>query len=309
MNPQEDIPQSINGWIILDKPYEMTSTLAGNLVRRLTGSTKAGHAGTLDPLATGVLPIALGEATKTIPYVVGDVKEYSFQVTWGEQRTTDDAQGAIMVTSDIRPTSEAIISILPPFIGIINQRPPIFSALKIEGKRAYDLARSGDATILESLNQAMDLKTRPVTIHNLVLESIDSPHQASFCVTCGPGTYVRSLARDIAVALGTFAYVSKLRRLRVGIFHQKDAISLEKLRELRHKSILHRSVLPLGAVLDDIPAAPVTREEAMKIYQGQRIPTHMKGDQESLVVLKLADQVIAIANQCDGYYYPKRVFK
>jgi tRNA pseudouridine55 synthase len=299
----------ISGWIILDKPYGMTSTKASSLVRRLTGASKAGHAGTLDPLATGVLPIALDEATKTIPYVVADTKQYSFQVTWGEQRTTDDAQGAVIETSCHRPTPESISAILPRFTGIVHQRPPLFSALKIDGKRAYDLARSGDASIMDELKEAIILKTRPVTIHNIILESIDSKDQATFIVTCGPGTYVRSLARDMAEVLGTVGYVSRLRRVMVGKFHQNDAISLENLRELGHKSKLHCLFLPLGAVLDDIPAVSVTMEEAMMINQGQRIPFIGKQVQGSLVALKLSGQVVALAKQSDGYCYPKRVFK
>lgn len=301
--------EPINGWIILDKPYGMTSTLASTLVRRLMGACKAGHAGTLDPLATGVLPIALGEATKTIPYAVADVKQYSFSVTWGEQRTTDDAEGGIVMTSENRPSQQEILAILPRFIGLINQRPPLFSALKIEGKRAYDLARNGDPTIIEQLKEAIILKTRPVTIHNLTLESIDSRDQATFVVTCGPGTYVRSLARDMAEVLRTVGHVSRLRRIQDGKFHQNDAISLEKLREFGHKSKLHRVFLPLGAVLDDIPAVSVTMEEAIMIHQGQRIPVNSRQGQLSLVVLRLADQVVAIAKGCDGYFYPKRVFK
>lgn len=301
--------KTVDGWIILDKPYGMTSTRASNMVRRLTGASKAGHAGTLDPLATGVLPIAIGEATKTLPYVVADVKEYSFQVTWGEERITDDAEGAVIATSEHRPSRESISDILPQFMGTIHQRPPIFSALNIDGKRAYDLARSGNALILEGLKEAIVLKTRPVVIHNLVLESIESPDQATFRVRCGPGTYVRSLARDMAEVLGTVGYVSRLRRVLVGKFHQIDAISLEMLQEFGHKSELHRAFLSLGAVLDDIPAVTVTEEEAMKISQGQRIPVKGSGIVFSLVVLKLGDQVVAIAKERDGFYYPIRVFK
>ena len=299
----------ISGWIILDKPYGMTSTKASSLVRRLTGARKAGHAGTLDPLATGVLPIALDEATKTIPYIVADRKQYQFQVTWGEQRITDDAQGAIIGTSSHRPTPESISAILSQFVGVVHQRPPLFSALKIDGKRAYDMARSGEASIIDALKEAIVLKTRPVTIHNLTLESIDSKDEATFIVTCGPGTYVRSIARDMAEVLGTVGYVSRLRRVMVGKFHQNDAISLENLTELGHKSKLHCIFLPLGAVLDDIPAVSVTMEEAMMINQGQRIPFVGKQGLGSLVVLKLSDQVVALAKKSDGYYYPKRVFR
>lgn len=300
--------KTTNGWVILDKPYGMSSTQASNIVRRLTGASKAGHAGTLDPLATGVLPIALGEATKTIPYVVADVKQYSFQVTWGQERITDDAEGGIIATSDHRPSESEIRKVLPQFMGTIEQRPPLFSALKVKGKRAYDLARTGNADILKELQEAMILKTRPVEVYNLVLDSVDSRDQATLTLTCGPGTYVRSLARDIALTLGTVAFVSRLRRVQVGKFHQNDAILLENLKKLGHKSKMHRLFLPIGAVLDDIPAVPVSAEEAVTVYQGRRIPVKLAQASMSLVVLMLADRVVAIANGCDGYYYPKRVF-
>jgi tRNA pseudouridine55 synthase len=289
----------MNGWILLDKPYGMSSTQAGNIVRRLVKSAKAGHAGTLDPLATGVLPIALGEATKTIPYVMEDCKQYRFQVTWGEQRNTDDAEGTVISTSLTRPGKEAIIAVLPRFIGIIQQCPPVFSAIKIEGQRAYAMARAGEAVTLAS---------RSVTIYDLILESIDSPDQATFLTTCGTGTYVRSLARDMAQALGTVGYVSFLRRTFVGKFHEKDTISLEKLRELSHKSEIDRRILPLGAVLDDIPAVPITVEEADLVRQGQRIPVTGNLGDLSLSVLWLEDQVVAIAENRNGFYCPKRVF-
>jgi tRNA pseudouridine55 synthase len=289
----------MNGWILLDKPYGLSSTSASTLVRKITGSQKAGHAGTLDPLATGVLPIALDEATKTIPYVVEDTKQYRFQVTWGEQRTTDDAQGTIIATSEHRPSSEAIMAALPQFQGIIDQMPPPFSALKVNGERAYTLARAG---------KIPDLKSRPVRIDAFTLESIDQDNQATFVVTCGPGTYVRSLARDLAIVLGTVGYVSSLRRVFVGKFHEKDAISLEKLREFRHKEAWNRVLLPLEAVLDDIPAVPVSEEEAIKIYQGQRIFVPKIQNEFPLVVLKKAGRGIAIAECRDGYFYPKRVF-
>lgn len=303
------INTTISGWINLDKPYGMSSAHAGHIVRRLTGAAKAGHAGTLDPLATGVLPIALGEATKTIPYAVADVKQYSFQVTWGEQRLTDDGEGTVIATSAHRPSCESILGILPQFRGTISQCPPLFSALKIEGKRACDLARTGETPLLARLRDAIALKTRRVTVHDLTLESIDSPDQATFTVTCGAGTYVRSLARDMAEVLCTVGYVSRLRRMLVGKFHQNDAISLEKLRELGHKSELYRVFLPLGAVLDDIPAVSVTMEEAIMIHQGQRIPAAERQECFSRVVLKLAGQVIALAQGSDGYFYPKRVFR
>jgi tRNA pseudouridine55 synthase len=289
----------VNGWILLDKPYGMSSTQAGNIVRRLTKSTKAGHAGTLDPLATGVLPIALGEATKTIPYVMEGRKQYRFQVTWGEQRNTDDAEGIVVSTCATRPNREAITAVLPQFMGTIQQVPPAFSAIKIEGQRAYALARAGEAVML---------KSRLVMIYDLILESIDSVDQATFLVTCGTGTYVRSLARDMAQALGSVGYVSFLRRTFVGKFHEKDTILLEKLRELSHKSEVDQRILPLGVVLDDIPAVPITVEEVGLIRQGQKIPVMGIVSGLPLSALWLEDQVVAIAENRDGFYYPKRVF-
>jgi tRNA pseudouridine55 synthase len=277
----------------------MSSTQAGNIVRRLTQSPKAGHAGTLDPLATGVLPIALGEATKTIPYIMENAKQYRFQVTWGEQRTTDDREGAVVSTCAIRPSREAITAVLPRFTGNIQQCPPAFSAIKVEGCRAYDLARAGENVVL---------KSRSVTIHDLILESIGSLEQATFLVTCGSGTYVRSLARDMAAVLGTVGYVSFLRRVFVGKFHEKDTISLEKLRELGHKSEMDQWILPLGAVLDDIPAVPIRAEDAIKIRQGRMIPVTGISSNLSISALWLEDQVVAIAENRDGFYYPKRVF-
>jgi tRNA pseudouridine55 synthase len=289
----------MNGWILLDKPYGMSSTQAGNIVRRLTQSSKAGHAGTLDPFATGVLPIALGEATKTIPYIMENAKQYRFQVTWGEQRTTDDVEGAVVAACEIRPDRGAITAILPQFIGSIQQCPPAFSAIKVEGRRAYDLARAGENVVL---------KSRLVTVHDLILESIDSLEQATFLVTCGSGTYVRSLTRDMAEALGTVGYVSFLRRTFVGKFHEKDTILLEKLRELRHISEIDQWILPLGAVLDDIPAVPIKAEDAIKIRQGQMVPIAGISSNLSISALWLEDQVVAIVENRDGFYCPKRVF-
>jgi tRNA pseudouridine55 synthase len=299
----------MNGWLILDKPSGISSTQATNQVRRILGVQKAGHVGTLDPFATGVLPIALGEATKAIPYVTTDLKQYRFQVAWGEERITDDCDGAVIKRSDHRPTKEGISAILPNFIGRINQQPPIFSALKIDGRRAYELARSGDAQVLKQLQSDIIQKTRPVDVHTLTLESVDSIDFATFVMTCGPGTYVRSIARDMAHALGTVAYVASLRRLQVGKFYDNDAIFLENLRELGHKSKLHHAFLPLGAVLDDIPAVPITIDEATMIRQGQRVPAQIKQGNLTAVVLQVANQVVAIAKECDGYFYPKRVFK
>jgi tRNA pseudouridine55 synthase len=307
--------KTVNGWLILDKPLGMTSTTASSLVRRLLGARKAGHAGTLDPLATGVLPIAVGEATKTMVYTGEDKKQYRFQVTWGEQRITDDREGGIIAVSHNRPCLDSILSILPRFTGVIWQRPPIFSALKVGGKRAYDLARSGSIPVREYLEKSMMAKTRNVVIHELILESVDSVDQATFLVTCGTGTYVRSLARDMAENLNTRGYVSILRRTCAGKFNESVAISLEKLRELVHKSELHLVLLPPETVLDDIPAVPLTKEEAVRVYHGREIWVSGRCPPgSSPITLWFGGQLLAIARTkagllgYDSPYCPKRVF-
>src|ERR1700674_70194 len=199
--------KAIHGWLVLDKPAGMTSTQAVGAVRRLFGARKAGHGGTLDPLASGVLPIALGEATKTVPFVMDGRKEYRFTLRFGEARATEDAEGEVIATSDLRPTDEAIRSALPAFVGDIEQVPPAFSALKIEGKRAYDLARAGEP---------VDLKPRRVLIERLALLGRPDTDHADFVVSCGKGTYIRSLGRDLELSLGTVGHLSALRRTAVG---------------------------------------------------------------------------------------------
>ena len=200
----------VNGWIILDKPQGMTSTQAVSKVRRLLEAQKAGHAGTLDPLATGILPIALGEATKTVPHIVDAAKVYRFAVTWGQERNTDDAEGEVVATAETRPDRQEIEALLPRFTGRIRQKPPAFSAIKLEGERAYDLARAGED---------VDIPEREVEIYHLRLladEPGSSPDRSWFEVECGKGTYVRALARDMGRALGCYGYISALRRTRVG---------------------------------------------------------------------------------------------
>jgi tRNA pseudouridine55 synthase len=209
--------QKVDGWVVLDKPLGMGSTQAVGRVRWLFTAAKAGHGGTLDPLATGVLPIALGEATKTVPFVMDGRKEYRFTLRFGQARSTDDGEGAVTATSDDRPSDEAIRAALPRFTGCFEQMPPAFSALKIGGQRAYDLARAG---------QAVDLKPRAVTIDRLELLSRPDADHADFVVTCGKGTYIRSLGRDLARALGTVGHLSALRRTAVGPFREELAISL-----------------------------------------------------------------------------------
>ena len=212
--------RDVNGWIVLDKPVGMTSTHAVSIVKRLFQAKRAGHAGTLDPLASGCLPIALGEATKTVPYVMDGRKTYHFTVRWGEERDTDDAEGRVVAVEALRPSGEEIRALLPRFTGTIAQVPPRYSAVKIEGERAYDLARSGEE---------VELAERPVDIHRLELVGMPDPDHALLAAECGKGTYVRSLARDMGRVLGCLGHVSALRRTRVGPFAEADALTVDRL--------------------------------------------------------------------------------
>ncbi|MBI2584559.1 MAG: tRNA pseudouridine(55) synthase TruB [Rhodospirillales bacterium] len=253
----------IHGWIVIDKPPGLSSSAVVGRVKRLTGAAKVGHAGTLDPLATGVLPMALGEATKTVAYLMDGRKAYRFTVRWGEARDTDDAEGAVTAISDARSTQAEIEAVLGRFRGSIEQVPPAFSAIKVGGRRAYALAR-GDA--------APALSARTVQIHDLTLKAMPDRDHAEFEAVSGKGAYMRSLARDLAVALGTVGHVSALRRTAVGPFHESQAISLDKLESLGHSAPLSGHLLPVETVLDDIPALALTEREARKLSHGQAIP-------------------------------------
>lgn len=249
----------VNGWVNLDKPAGMTSTQAVGKIRRIFDAQKAGHAGTLDPLATGILPIALGEATKTVPFLQDALKTYEFTITWGEARDTDDAEGQVIATSPVRPDLAQIESALPAYTGEISQVPPKFSAIKIDGQRAYDLARDGEN---------VELKPRQVYIEELELTG----HQEGtthFRMVCGKGTYVRSLARDLAIDLGTYGYISALRRTEVGGFTAQNAISLDILEKMGDSAALNQALLPLESALDDILALSVKDEEAARLRNGQ----------------------------------------
>lgn len=252
---------NISGWVNLNKPAGMTSNDALMLLKRALNYPKIGHAGTLDPLASGVLPIALGEATKLVSYMMDDDKVYLFTVTWGEQRTTDDMEGEVMVSSDVRPALDQIKAILPDFTGRIMQKPPTFSAIKVDGQRAYDLARSG---------QEFELEARPIDVYELSVVKADEA-SATFRAVCGKGTYVRSLARDMARKLGTYGYVSLLVREAVGPFSLENAISLDILRENDDNSALESTVLPVETVLDDIPVLSVNDQEAVRLKNGQKL--------------------------------------
>jgi tRNA pseudouridine55 synthase len=256
------IKNSVHGWLILDKPEGLTSTQALGKARRLLSGKKVGHGGTLDPLATGILPLAFGEATKLIPYVMDGVKEYEFTIRFGEKRDTDDAEGKIVESSTKRPTDSEISAALAQFTGTISQIPPVFSAIKLQGERAYDMARAG---------QVVELAPRPVTIHEFELRGMPDADHARFRVLCGKGMYVRSLARDLAAALDTYAYVKELRRTRVGPFRIENAISLAKLEELGHNGAALTALLALKAALDDIPALTLSASEAQRLRAGQSI--------------------------------------
>lgn len=253
--------QVVNGWVCLDKPLEMGSTEAVSVVRRLFDAQKAGHAGTLDPLATGILPIALGEATKTVPFMMDAEKVYRFTVTWGVSTDSVDAEGTEIARSDMRPSLEAIRAALPTFVGEIEQVPPRFSAIKVDGQRAYDLAREGEA---------FELKARPVTVHEAAITASDTDW-VEIRVRTGKGVYIRSLARDLAAMLGAEGHVTALRRERVGPFSTDNAVTLDILREMVHRGAASEGLLPVATALDDIPDLAVTETDAFSLRQGRPI--------------------------------------
>ncbi|MGM4991005.1 tRNA pseudouridine(55) synthase TruB [Tardiphaga sp. 841_E9_N1_2] len=298
--------RDVHGWVILDKPIGMTSTQAVAIAKRLFQAKRAGHAGTLDPLASGGLPIALGEATKTVPFVMDGRKRYRFTVAWGEERDTDDTEGRATFTSPNRPTADQIRALLPQFTGNIEQTPPQYSAIKIQGERAYDLARDGEV---------VPLVPRPVVIHELVLtEQPDSDH-AVFEAECGKGTYVRALARDIGRLLGCYGHISALRRTLVGPFAEADMIPLEQLEALCDRAAsgegsLADALLPVETALDDIPALAVTRADAARLHRGQAVLLRGRDapDCSGTVYVTVAGRLLALAEVGNGELIPKRVF-
>jgi len=287
----------VHGWVVVDKARGITSTQAVGKVRWLFNANKAGHAGTLDPLATGVLPIALGEATKVISHVFDAAKAYEFTVKWGEARDTDDMEGVVTACSDIRPTKLEIEAALPSFVGEIEQIPPKYSAIKVDGARAYDLARDG---------RDVKLAARIVSVDSLRLVEIPSSDTAKFELRCGKGTYVRAIARDLGDKLGCFGHVVELRRTIVGPFDQRDAISLDMLEELRHKGALVEALKTVETALVDIPALAVTKAEANRLQCGQslRVPSKTEGT----VYVTSKDELVAIAQFENGELRPVRVF-
>jgi len=252
----------IHGWVCLDKPFEMGSTEAVTKVRRLFDANKAGHAGTLDPLASGILPIALGEATKTVPFMMEAQKVYRFTINWGVSTDSVDREGEIIARSDMRPAVEAVRAALPAFLGEIDQTPPRFSAIKVDGRRAYDLAREGSDFALES---------RRVTIHSAEVTDAPDPDHVELTIRTGKGVYVRSLARDLAAVLGADGHVCALRRERVGPFSTENAVTLDFLTDLVHRDAALEGLLPVATALDDIPELAVTEQDAFSLRQGRPI--------------------------------------
>ncbi|MCC6918200.1 MAG: tRNA pseudouridine(55) synthase TruB [Alphaproteobacteria bacterium] len=304
--------EKVDGWLILDKPPGLTSTDCVTRTKRLFNAQKAGHAGTLDPMATGVLAIAFGEATKTVPYAMDSAKTYRFTARWGAATDTDDAEGKVIGTSDVRPSVAAIRAALPAFTGLIMQTPPAYSAVKVAGERAYDLAREGET---------VELKPREAEILRLEIVGTPSADETELEMDCGKGTYVRAIVRDLGKALGTLGHVSALRRTRVGTFTLASAISLEALMELGYSDAAKRHLHPVETALDDIPALAIGEADAAKIRSGQAAPVRgpafataealLKdaGDEPPVVLLKAqSGRPVALAELRLGAFHPLRVF-
>lgn len=291
----------IHGWLLIDKPAGLTSTQAVSRIKHALRPEKIGHAGTLDPFATGLLPLALGEATKVISFGMNGRKVYEFTLKFGSETTTEDIEGEITVTSDIRPILSDIQKVLPGFVGEIFQTPPAYSALKIEGKRAYDLARAGEI---------VNLAPRKIEIYSLDLMTQLNTDEFTFRVSCGKGTYVRSLGREIARKLGTLGHLTQLRRIQVGPFSIESAFSLDSFCEMGHKAQTDNSILPLQLVLDDILAIEVTEEEAQRLRHGQRLfrPDMITSEEVPVLIQTKTSKPIALGLIQAGRLSPYRVF-
>lgn len=292
---------TVHGWVVLDKPYGMTSTQAVGAMKRIFGTPKAGHAGTLDPLASGMLPIALGEATKTVPYVMDGDKLYRFTVRWGAETATDDAEGEVVRASDHRPTAEEIDAVLGEFEGEIMQTPPAFSAIKVDGERAYDLARAGET---------VELEARPVNVHRLDLIDCPDADTAVFEAECGKGTYVRAIARDMGRRLGTAGHVIELRRLIVGPFGEEDMVTLDALQAALEADGDALSLLtPIEAALAELPQLDVTSDQAVRLRNGN--PVLLRGRdapiEEDAVGVFERGRLMAIAKVEHGELKPVRL--
>jgi tRNA pseudouridine55 synthase len=307
--------EDVSGWVVLDKPEDMTSTHAVSAVKRIFNAQKAGHAGTLDPLASGILPIALGEATKTVPWLMEAEKAYAFSIKWGASTDTQDREGKVVATSDVRPAPEAIRAALAGFVGEIEQVPPQFSAVKVDGERAYDLARAGEEVALEP---------RRVVVHEANLVSANDLDLAEFEVRSGKGFYIRALVRDLAAKLGAEGHVWRLRRTAVGPFSEAASVTLDALEDLRHKGAASERLKPVETALADIPALAVNGEDAFKLRQGRPIvllPHVMEalkpkfrdrtiaGQDASRAALALFEgKAVALGDVRAGRFQPTRVF-
>lgn len=295
----------VSGWVVVDKPVGPGSTNVVAMIRRLYNAQKAGHAGTLDPLASGILPVALGEATKTVPYMLDATKGYRFTVCFGAETTTDDLEGEVSARSDHRPSAEAVAEALKGFTGEIMQVPPAFSAIKIDGERAYDLARAGEV---------VELKARPVIIHNAKLLGMADDTHAEIEISCSKGTYVRSLARDLARSLGTCGHVTALRRIAHGPFTEAQAIPLDKLMSLGHippaSPTLRTHLLPIETALDDIPALALSADDAARLRQGQGVLLRGRDAPifEGAVLATHRGNPVALTDYVRGELRPLRVF-
>ncbi len=301
--------EAVSGWVNLDKPYDLGSTHAVSRVRRAFNAQKAGHAGTLDPLATGILPLALGEATKTVPFLMDADKTYRFVIEWGRTTATFDREGETTAQSDVRPTVEQVEAALPAFVGEIDQVPPAYSAIKVDGERAYDLAREG---------VEFELKTRKVRIDALSVVAAPDADHVELEMDCGKGTYVRAVVRDLADALGACGHVSQLRRTRVGAFTEATAISLETLENFDYDARLSEALLPVETALDDIPALAVTEEDAFRLAQGRPIvlvPRQVETLKAQLtpgdrtVSAMNGEKIVALCEMRAGRLNPVRVFQ
>lgn len=302
----------VHGWVVVDKPEGITSTQVVSIVRRIFDAQKAGHAGTLDPMATGVLAIALGEATKTVPYAMDAAKTYRFTARWGESRDSDDAQGAVTGSSDKRPSRAEIEAIIPKFQGLISQVPPAYSAIKVDGERAYDLARDGETVELES---------RTVFVRSVSILEMPDPDHTVFEMHCGKGTYVRAWARDVGLALGCLGHVSALRRTQVGSFRVEEATPLETLKGFMHSPAAFEHLRPLSTALDGIPALAITGPDAVRLRSGNPIlirpamfaritESHSGDDLQGLTVYCATDEgePVALTEFAAGELRPFRVF-
>ncbi|UHS57938.1 tRNA pseudouridine(55) synthase TruB [Agrobacterium vaccinii] len=298
----------ISGWLILDKPLDFGSTEAVSKIKWLFNAQKAGHAGTLDPLASGMLPIALGDATKTVPYVMDGRKIYEFTVTWGEERTTDDMEGDVLNTSTDRPSEQAIRDLLPNYTGTILQIPPQFSAIKIAGERAYDLARSGEE---------VEIPAREVEIHRITLLACPDADTAHFEVECGKGTYVRALARDMGRDLGCYGFISELRRSMVAPFAEDAMVPLAKLVEFEaiedrdeRLAALDAYLIDTSEALSSLPHLIINDDQAHRLKMGN--PILLRGrdapTQEMEAYATARGKLVAIGEIAEGEFRPKRVF-